>query len=129
MESNEECRIFDNEKSLEQHLRKQKYFDIWEILDNRSKAPKIFYKYYAWGGWNTYDDLDLLYEEISSGTEHGVFQIYDCENHTSTYVQKEDGWLTRSFKYITSKEAQEKLTDRESKHATLNTDFHGGIAP
>ncbi|NGX42507.1 MAG: hypothetical protein K940chlam7_00787 [Chlamydiae bacterium] len=123
-----EYRIFKDETCLDQHLSKMEYFDIWEVEDKRGNTPKTIYKYYAWEGWNTYDNLALLYEEISSGTEHGIFQIYDCDNHTSTYVQKENGWLTRSFKHINRKEAKGKLIEKESKQVTLKKVFGIGTA-
>ena len=123
-----EYRIFKDETCLDQHLSKMEYFDIWEVEDKRGNTSKTIYKYYAWEEWNTCNNLTSLYEEISSGTEHGIFQIYDCDNHTSTYVQKENGWLIRSFKHINRKEAKGKLIEKESKQATLNKIFGIGTA-
>ncbi|NGX43779.1 MAG: hypothetical protein K940chlam7_02083, partial [Chlamydiae bacterium] len=67
-----EYRIFKDETCLDQHLSKMEYFDIWEIEDKRGNTSKTIYKYYAWEEWNTCNNLTSLYEEISSGTEHGI---------------------------------------------------------
>lgn len=113
----------DTDKKLTGHN-----VDILKVIDERGKKPKTTYQYYTWDDLNAYDNVDGLYRDIASGTEHGTFRIRDIDKKKSTYIQKETGWLQSGYKKVSREAAIKGIKEREASRKWWRKVYAVGIA-
>ncbi len=120
---------FLDEKQLDYYLKGDENVDIWEIEDKREQNSKIIYKYHnGWDEEETFTCLDKLYQEISSGMEHGVFCIHDINNDQKQFVQQKQGWFQYGFEEVSFEKATDSLISRKTAKDRLKKCYVAGLA-
>ncbi len=121
-----EYRIFNNEKKIDRYLFNNKNVDIWKIEDLRGAIPRTIYKYNDGDEEQTFSNKKVLYRELASYSEHGLFAI--SKDGKVKYIQENRGWFHRSFKKLNGKEQAERIfIEKEQSKSTWTKVYSVGM--